>query len=179
MDSLLVAILPLVAFVILDIFTKPKISILVALALSVLLAIWYFVKIEQIDYLMLGEVFFLLVLGGVSIWMNKTVFFKYQPAVMGTVFTAIIFYFQFFYEPILLHYAPLMAKMMPEKMNIDLTNPGVLLILEKMSLNLGFVLLLHSLVMFFAAKKRNWIWLSARISIYPMLIGVAVLTLST
>jgi hypothetical protein len=170
---LVYGLLPLLVFVIVDLYAGLKWALASALVLGVAdvfltkasLGVW-----DPGSFVALGLIAGL----GAYSWKTKNpLWFKLQPTVLAGLFALILIYFQFFGVPIGTRYMPLITPEIPAEYR-EVLSPEHM---ERV-VNLGgtvaiFVFLLHGLLCALAAFKwSNWAWLVTRASIW-ILIAVA------
>lgn len=166
----LLNLLPIVVFVVVDMWADAKTGILAALALSICVVLWSYWSLGSFDPMSLCEAGLILVLGAVSLKLDSSIYFKLQPAVLGIIISLYIAYFQFFDTPLMVRYLPLMSKMNPEMETLK-NDPSFLVFLTKASGHFIIVFAVHAAMVLFAALRlSNKMWLAARLMIYPMLI---------
>jgi hypothetical protein len=118
------------------------------------------------------ELFLILGLGAVSLKMQKSTWFKFQPMVTGIIFAFYGFYLQFFSKPFLLKMEPMLEKVAIPQMQTIMKSAEGQAMFSAMSLELSIGILLHALACGYAAYKLTSVgWLLTRIAIYPLLIG--------
>lgn len=161
--SLILGILPLLAFVVIDMFLGLKAGVISAIILAILEAAYSFYELGALDYLSIASMALVLVFGGLSYLSKNPLYIKLQPVLLGVSFSVVVFLFQAFGEPILIVMLKKYGSLMPKEFSIDLSNPFVLSLLRKTSLYLGFGLFVHALMVLYSALKlNNWWWLFMR-----------------
>lgn len=167
-SSLLIGLIPLVVFVIVDIYAGTKTGIYSSLALGLLVFVFYAIKFDNIDGVMILEICLLLALGVVSIKGNNSVFFKFQPVIVGLVLSLFLAWFQFFDEPYLVKKIPLFIELVPEQKEI-FESFLMIDLLSKVSFQLIFVFFIHAaLVAYSAVRFKNIGWILMQLAIYPV-----------
>ena len=170
-------ILPLFAYVLAETFLGVRKAVLVALSLAAIEIIWsryslgYF---EEIGILSAGLI---LVMGAVSYRMNSPLMIKMQPVVLGFVFAGILAYYQFFDQPLIYKFIPMMKTMMDPAQFRQFENPVIYNLLGRLCGQLIGVLILHALLVGVAAFRwSRWTWLMLRsFGIYPMIFILVVI----
>jgi intracellular septation protein A len=148
-----------------------KSGIIVALGLASLLFFYFWYKIGSIDNLMIAEFALLLILGGVSLRLHDSKFFKYQPAILNGIGCIYLSYLEFTGEPILIRmldvYMPKLAPEMIDQLNTPLNR----LLMARMSWQLIPIFLLHGILIIYAARnwKSIW-WATVRASIWVVML---------
>ena len=69
---------------------------------------------RELDWSLVVEVSLVTLLGAVSLKVNDTRFFKFQPTVTGVMFALYLAYHQFFDEPFMVKMASRMGKLTPK-----------------------------------------------------------------
>lgn len=172
----LVGVVPLIAFVIIDIYAGTKAGVYAAIGIGLALFGYYCYELQEIDELLALECSLLLVLGIVTINLNNSVFFKFQPVVVAAVLCAFLTWFQLFDEPYLVKILPRMIKLMPSLGHMVESNPLLTKLLSTLSWQLIVLFFIHGgLVAYAALKMKNIAWLLMRLAIYPMLIALMII----
>ena len=168
---LLVVLAPLLFYIIIHKKHGEKAGVYSAIFSALVLCVFYYVKLGELDYSMLVEVFFIILMGLVSLKFNNPKYFKFQPVVVGFSFGSFLLWFQVFDKPYLSYMLPRMAKLTPELQNIL---PIMEAKVDEISWMLIIVSFVHvGLVSFAALKLKDTGWFLMRLSIYPlMLIGL-------
>ncbi len=166
----LITLLPLVIFVVVDIKAGMRAAVIAALGAAILFLIWSYFTFGRIDEIGLIEVALLGILGAISIKLNNSRFFKFQPVIIGIIIGLFLLYTQLFSEPFLQRMVPMLKQLQPEMAHIY-DDPRMLALLSRTSLYLIPVFLLHALLVAYAAvRKSNWFWIGTRVAIYPLII---------
>jgi hypothetical protein len=117
-------------------------------------------------------------LGWVTLGRKDPLWVKLQPAFLGVGMALFIAYSQFFGQPLLQRYLPLMRRAVPPDMLDQFDDPIFLTKLNRAVTGLAVVLVLHAALVTFAAYRlSNVAWLTIRavglwILIFVMLIAV-------
>ena len=170
MDGFLLAVLPLVVFVVLDIFQGAKQGIYGAIILSALLFVYFSFIQKSVDWLMFGEFILILGFGVAALKLNESKYFKLQPAVMGYIIALVLAGFQIAGKPFLIFILPHLAEILPQLREIQ-DNPAILYRLRTMSHYAIYVFLFHSSLTAYAAFRLSTKkWLGIRLLIYPLIL---------
>lgn len=165
---LLIAILPLVAYVVVDAIWGLRAGILTAMAAILFILTYHYIEFSTIDTFILGEGLFILVFGLISLGLNNGRFFKLQPVVLGVLLVGLMLWFEVFSEPILLKMLPTMMKMAPEFSEM-FADPDFVVKLRRISAMMIVLLSLHTaMVAWSAFRWSNFAWLMTRLAIYPL-----------
>lgn len=174
-ENLAVGILPIIVFVLVDIYVGARAGALAAVTLAVLWLGWTYWRIGEVDMLSWVEFACIVVLGSVSAWMNKSQFFKFQPVAVGFLTAAFLGYFQLMGNPLLIQMIPVAKKMLPPEQASQFDAPQIVEMLGRASGHLAIVLFLHGLFVAYAALKKSTVyWMWARLAVYPLMIFVFV-----
>lgn len=161
--SLIFGILPLLAFVIIDIFLGVKAGVICAAILAFLEAVYSYYELGSLDYFSIASLLLVLLFGGLTYLSKNPLYIKLQPVLLGVTFSIVVFAFQAFGEPILLVILKKYGGLMPAELSIDFRRPHIEALLTKTSLYLGFGLLIHALIVLYSALRlNNWWWLFMR-----------------
>lgn len=169
-QSFLIGIVPLIVFVVIDIYAGPKTAVVSAVILAVVLFLGTYLYIGFFDELSLVELFLIVGLGALSYRLDNTKYFKFQPMILGICLGTFVLVLQIFFEPILIRYIPVMKALTPEIAE-KLNDPRMLHVLDRASLLFIPAFYLHALWVGYAAWKWNrWSWIAVRLAIYPVMI---------
>lgn len=167
----LLTLVPIIGFVVADAYGGQKVGILSAIALSILIFFANWAILGELELVSFIEPAFFIILGVASLRLKNSIYFKFQPVIVNVLSALLLAGFQIAGTPLLVRWAPAMDKIMPPEMQGKLTHP---LILEKLGLishGLIYVMLVHALLVGWAAlKKSNTTWVLARLAGYPILI---------
>lgn len=170
-------ILPLLAYVIAETYWGVRKAVLVALVLALLEIVWSRVSLGYFEHTGLLSAALIVVMGAISYRMNSPLMIRLQPVVLGCVFAGVLAYYQFFDEPLIFKFYPLMKTMMPADQYLQLENPEIRALVGAMCGQLIGVFLVHGAIVAVAAFKWNrWVWLAVRtIGIYAMVFAMVVI----
>ena len=182
---LLISLIPLVLFVVIDYYTRNlKTSIFSAIATAIVMggAMWWL--LGEFDYEVLVIVGTMLVTGLISIKLNTPLWFKLQPVITGVILAAVIAYFQFFDQPLMVKMMPKIIDLMekqqmvsPEQIQLLKDNANITR-LENITIHMiGWLLVHAALVAVCAIKFGNGIWLLAKAIGVPLVAGGAILSM--
>ncbi len=172
LELTLATITPLILFVVVEIKKGPQAATITAMVSVVVLAAYLYFRFNVLDETYLVELVLILALGAISLKMQRSIWFKFQPMVTGIVFAAYGFYLQILGTPFLLKMAPMIEKVaIPKLITIMKTEDGRNLF-SSMSLEISVVILLHAFVCGYAACKLSSLgWLLTRLAIFPLMFG--------
>ena len=130
-----------------------------------------------IDELTVGSVLLVVIFGFISYKQNNPLFFKFQPVILGIVLGLVFLVMEVLNKPILVLMLNKYKYGFPEEAQQQLSNPFIQEALARTSFYLGWGLILHALLVAYAAlKMSNWWWLIIRgIGFYLVLIACSVL----
>jgi intracellular septation protein A len=169
-ELLLVALVPIVLFVVVEMRYGQKAGVYTAMVTGVLLALYLYLRYDDIDPMYLAELALIFVLGFASLKMKSSKYFKFQPLIVGLIFSTYIFGFQIVGDPYLVRTIPLMAKMEP-KVGEMFSTPEAKEFLAMLSWQSGALILLHAIACGVAAWRFSSMgWLAVRVAIYPVLL---------
>lgn len=167
---LLGAILPLIAFVIVDAFAGPKAGIFTSIGFAIAWLMWSYHIAGDIDFLSLIEVGLIVSLGALSIKLRNSTIFKYQPVVVALTLALFVTAMNIFGEPIMLRMMPKIIPLLPEPQQNILKSPESQMYFRQISFHMPILFLAHAALVYWAVKKSNWKWLLTRLAIFPMTI---------
>ena len=172
LELILATLLPLILYVVVEIKKGPRAATITAMISVVVLAAYLYFRFDALDETYLVELFLILGLGAISLKMQRSTWFKFQPMATGVIFALYGFYLQFFGTPFLQKMEPMLEKVaIPQLLTIMKSEEGHALF-SAMSLELSILIFLHALACGYAAYKLSSVgWLLTRIAIYPLLIG--------
>ncbi|HKI89028.1 MAG TPA: NUDIX domain-containing protein [Draconibacterium sp.] len=90
LKKLLPGFIPLFVFIAADEIWGTKVGLYVAIGTGVLEMIWVGFKEKRFDKFILFDTMLLVLLGGVSIWLNNDIFFKLKPGLIELLLVAIL-----------------------------------------------------------------------------------------
>jgi intracellular septation protein A len=167
---LVLALVPIVAFVWLDAKAGPKQAIIGATVLSFLLLganLWI---LKQFDWIAFAEPVLFLVMGVISFKLNNTRFFKLQPCVLSGIFCVVLLAYHFSGNSLFVRYLPLMKNAVEPEVWKLLNSPDWVRKFSRLEIVLGVVFAFHAYIMYYTAiKSSNTKWILARLSIYPLM----------
>ncbi len=154
--KLLPGLLPLLIFIIADEFFDTTISIIIAIAVGIVQAIWIFIKERRFDYFVLLDTGLMVLLGSVSLIFHNDTFFKIKPGIIEIILCIMLFFMAF---------APnTMLKSMIGKYSItdDFTEQHLSKFRHSLKI-LAVVFLFHTILVFYSAfymSKEAWAFIS-------------------
>ena len=156
-------LLPLIVFAIVDMFASMRTAIIAAIVVSVIEAGWGWYSYGEVDpttWLSLGLI---LLMGLVSIRMRSDRLFKFQPVVMALVFAAVLGWYQFQGNPLMVQMMPKVAALLSEEQRELMKDQRFTEIMTRLDLLLIPAFLAHAaLVAWAATRKTTMYWLVAR-----------------
>ncbi|HET9240271.1 MAG TPA: septation protein IspZ [Oligoflexus sp.] len=187
--------LPLIVYIGVDAWKGFRAGIIAAMICTLVMLGYDFVLFKELDKFILGEGIMILVLGAISLKMNNDRYFKFQPTVLALVFAGVFAWFQFFDQPLMLHFVPHMEKLFQsqptELRALDSTqlasaeaSPMLEMlhsehfrkILSRLSGHMIWLFIAHGLIMTYAAiRLKTAGWFAWRLAIYPALFILVVI----
>ena len=156
---LLIALVPVLIFVVFDSLGKLKYALIGALLAAAVELFYSYFLLGGIDELSLIYVSLFLLFGGLSYKFNDPIFFKFKPVVISTV-SALIFLVTYIDgNPLLV----MMMERLPAWAHAPLSGPQWHQVLVRMAFYMIFGLLAHAALIAWVALRYNtrW-WLLAR-----------------
>lgn len=174
-------IVPLVAFVLVDIWVGLKWAVVAAVVFAVLdVLVSYHVSGGIWDPGSIIAAVLILAFGIVATRRNDARYVKFQPVAVAAVFALLLAYYQFLGGGLVYHYLPLLHAGLPESMQPMLKDPSFVALMDKSVSGLIVVLLVHGAWVAYAALKlSNMTWLVVRglgfwVVFFVYLIGFAI-----
>lgn len=90
LKTMLPPMIPLLVFIMADEIWGTKVGIIVALVCGIAEYMYIFIKESRSDRFVLADTALLVVLGGISIFLENAVFFKLKPALIEAIFCVIL-----------------------------------------------------------------------------------------
>lgn len=90
LKKLLPGFIPLFVFIAIDEIWGTKAGLVAALVIGVAELIWIGVREKRFDRFVLFDTLLLIVLGGISIWLDNDIFFKLKPALVELILCAVL-----------------------------------------------------------------------------------------
>lgn len=173
---LLAGVLPLILFVVVDVFAGPKIAIWTAMITATAAFVLISLITQTWDPSTAIEPIFIVTMGLISLRLQDPRIFKFQPAIVGICVAFLLGYFQLFDKPIMVRYLPMMAKALPAEQQEIFSDPDFIRKLGLMSGHLAILAFLHAGVMAWVAlRKSNLWWILARLAVYPAILILIVI----
>ncbi|MCX7955228.1 MAG: NUDIX domain-containing protein [Bacteroidales bacterium] len=129
--KILLTFLPIVIFLIADYFFEPKISIIIAIIVTIIQFTLFLIKEKEVDFFLLFDLALITLLGLISIHFENESFFKLKPAILEIIFVPVILLFivnQNFLKKYLNRYTPgnnyvndFITKKLQKKLSVLLT----------------------------------------------------------
>lgn len=155
--------LPLLVFVIVDMFSGLKWGVASAIVLALAECVWDYASFGEIDPVTLVSTFLVIGMGALALHLDNSKYFKFQPVVLGVLCAGLIGWFQFFDEPLMLKMLPKMLKMLPPEAHGRFEDPVMKAHLAALSGQLGWLFIAHGAAVAFAAwRMSNLAWLLMR-----------------
>ena len=159
----LYGLLPLIAFVLVDMIAGIKAGFVSAFLFAVLDIFVMYHSTGQWDPISFVAAALVLILGGMSVRLNNSTYFKFQPVLVGFVLAGFVVYVQFFDVPFVYRYMPLIRANMPPEMQAYLENEEFIELLSSLFNWMIAVIIIHAALVAYAALKcSNLTWLIVR-----------------
>lgn len=175
-SMLFIDLLPLIIFVIVDIFAGLKWGVGSAIVAVMAAGIWEYSRFGEIDSLTWITATLIVVLGGVSLYLKNSMYFKLQPAIVSVAAALVVAYYQWFDTPIMVHIMPKMIPLLPPAQQELFNTPQMMERMAQVSGQLIWLLAINAVILTWAAFKwSNVKWIVARgTTIYVMMIALVV-----
>lgn len=151
-----IGFLPILIFLIADLFYGPIIGIYIALGFGILELIYFYFKNKKVEKFILYDILLLLFFGFISLSFENALFFKLKPAVMQLVVVALLAVHGFTRLPVLLN----MLKRYLPAMELPAAQRALL---KKTVQILAVILFAHTLLIVYSAfymSKEWWAFIS-------------------
>lgn len=160
---LIYGLVPLIAFVVVDLYAGIKWAVAAAVVLATLDVFATYYLSGTWDP---GAIAAAVLITGLGIWtvrQNNPVYVKFQPVAVAAVFALLLIYFQFFGGGLVHRYLPLLESSLPPEMQPMLADPEFVALLDRSVTGLIGVLIVHGLWVAYAALKMSNVgWLLVR-----------------
>ena len=174
LEMLILALVPPVLFVFVEMKAGQKAGIITALVAAIVLFVYWYIRTGTIDETLLVEAGLMLLLGGLSLKLKDSRFFKFQPTIVAVIFFAYFAFFQIQGDPVLGRLMRMMEPIAGEQLTQIMRLPNYESCISSSSLWTMFALLGHGLLVAWGAIKLGSIgWLMTRLALYPILIAVS------
>jgi len=159
----LYGLLPLVAFAVLDSFAGIKSGC----AAAVILALAEIFVMRRItgdwDPVSFAAAVLIIILGWVSIRMNNSVYFKFQPVVVAVLLALLISVVQFSSTPVVYRYLPLIEQALPAAVKPLLDDRNFLAVVNSLFNWVIWLILIHGALIAYAALRCSTLtWIIIR-----------------
>lgn len=105
LKKMLPGLLPLLIFIVADEVWGTKTGIIVAIALGAAEMIFIGIREKRLDRFVMFDTLLLVLMGGISLWLENDIFFKIKPAIINAIFCVVIGLSAFSGKNILLLYS--------------------------------------------------------------------------
>ncbi|MEI6833720.1 MAG: septation protein IspZ [bacterium] len=179
MSMALFGLLPLIVFAVVDLFAGMRAAILAAIIVAFAEAAWSWHQFGEIDNITWLSIGLIVAMGLVSIKMKDPVLFKFQPVVMALILAAVMAWFQWQGQPLMVQMMPKVAAMLPEEQRWTLNAPEIVENMRRLDLLMIPTFITHAAIVAWAALRRSTVfWLIARgVGFYVLLVMVSILNI--
>lgn len=172
-SALLQGILPLLVFVIVDVFAGLKWGVIAAIVFAFGEVGLTYAMFGELDQTTVIAALLVTVLGWLSIKMNNPKFFKFQPVALSVLLAAILAYFQYFDVPLVLKYLDRHSVLVPAEMRAMMGDPLMRKRMGDVCGDFIYLLLAHAAIVAYAAlRMSNVMWLIMRGVGFYLLVAV-------
>ena len=163
MSIALYGLLPLIVFAVVDLLAGMRAAIVAAIVVAFAEAAWSWYQFGEIDNVTWLSIALIVVMGLISIKMKDPVLFKFQPVVMALILAAVMAWFQWRGEPLMLQMMPKVAALLPEDQRWTLSAPEIVEQMRRLDLLMIPTFIAHASVVAWAAMRKSTVfWLVAR-----------------
>lgn len=162
--------LPFILFTLLNRFRDLKAAVIGAIIGGAIAVIYNAILYHRVEYFLLISFFILIGCSLLSFRQKNEIFFKLQPAIVGSLFGCfmLVGYYGFHYSFVL----EMMTNTQEALQQAPLPISDA--VLFELSKNLGFgLLILACFIAFAALKLSNWWWMSIRVIGLPVVCGIS------
>lgn len=179
MSIVFYGMIPLLVFVLVDIFANLKWAVIASIVFAVFDVALSYYTLKNLDPGSVLALVALCGLGFLSLRSGDARWVKLQPVIVSVAFALFVAYFQFWGQPVLERYLPFVRDEMPAQMRGYLDNPIFLAKLNRGVTALIGVFLVHAALVAWAAyRMSNWAWLMVRgLGFWVLLVPTAVLVM--
>ena len=158
MNTLLLSLIPLIAFAILDTYASLNIALIATIILTIIEVIYTLISIGHLDGVSLFSIGLVGLLVGLSYLKKNRIIFKLKPAILNASMGLYMIIFYLLDHPILVEITKKYPQMIPPETQQLLNTPQGQTMLIKLSLTLGIALLGHGLIVGYSGIKHNNFW---------------------
>ena len=156
-------IIPLLVFVIVDMFSGLKTALITAVVLALAEGGLSFYLLGEIDWITGCSVGLIVVLAAISYYTKSSLQFKLQPVILSALFGLFFLVTFFLGKPILLELMLKYRDALPLEVQTALHFSPFLHLLKLSSCYMGWAFLAHAILTLWAALKlNNWWWIAMR-----------------
>jgi intracellular septation protein A len=179
MSMALFGLLPLIVFAVVDLFAGMRAAIVAAILVAFAEGAWSWYQFGEIDNITWLSIGLIVAMGLVSIKMKDPVLFKFQPVVMALILAAVMAWFQWQGQPLMVQMMPKVAAMLPEEQRWTLSAPEIVEKMRRLDLLMIPTFIAHAAIVAWAAIRRSTVfWLIARgVGFYVLMIMVSMLNI--
>jgi|YNPMSStandDraft_1061717.scaffolds.fasta_scaffold06382_2 isopentenyldiphosphate isomerase/intracellular septation protein A len=152
LKKLLPGLFPLIVFIITDEIFDTSTSIIIAVFVGIIQAIWIFIKEKRFDYFVLVDTFLIILMGGISLLFDNDLFFKLKPGIVETILCIMLIFFALapshYVEMMMGHYG----------MNTKLDENSLKKLRNSFKF-LSLIFIVHTILVFYSAfymSKEAW-----------------------
>jgi intracellular septation protein A len=170
--SLFWGILPLLIFVIVDLFAGLKVALILTVLMAIAEAIVSYYLFKEWDFLTIASLLSVMLFAAISYIKKSALMLKLQPALVSLLIALVLIGSYLLDEPLLVSFAVKYQDLYPDDLKYQLTNPAFLNLLRISTLTYGLSMLAHAAVTTWAAfRLNNWWWLFMRgVGFYVLLL---------
>ncbi len=163
MSILLMGLVPLLVFVIVDSFAGVKAGVVWAIVFAIAEATLSFFWFGEVDAVTGFSIILVIGMGMATYSTNSPKFFKFQPVVLGVILSSVLLVSYWIGRPIIYVMLIKYQTKLPVEMQQAISNPILLEVLKLGTHYLGYTLLIHAMLVAYAAiKLSNWWWIIIR-----------------
>ena len=161
--QLLFGILPLLAFVIIDSFAGVRVGVISAVVIAIAEGVYTYHITGTVDPLTTASLLLVALLGFITYRSKNPVFFKFQPVLVGAVFSSVLLVSTMMGKPILVTLMQRYIHLFPMNIRPLLANPAVVSMFSRLNWILAIGLFLHALLVAYTAlRSSKWVWIAVR-----------------
>ncbi len=154
--KILPGVLPLLIFIIADELFETSISLIIAISVGIIQAVWIFVKERRFDYFLLVDTGLIVLLGGISLISHNDLFFKLKPGIIELILCIMMIFIAFAPPSIL------SAMIGRYGMSVELNDQSIKTLRKNLKM-MTLIFFAHTLLVFYSAfymSKEAWGFIS-------------------
>jgi len=159
-SSVLMGIIPLLAFVIIDSFLGMRAGLITAIILAIIETVFSFIYFGELDSVTLASLFLVFLMAAVALKKESKMVFLFQPVILSAGLGLYLIISYLLGYPVLLDFMLKYKNLFPDNLQEQLNNQFVQNVFRVLTYTSGIGFLFHALLNAFAALRLNkWWWI--------------------